>query len=47
MTLVSDELEQQSSISASVFPEKMDAFYMFADRIFEDVVSPRNQKGEA
>lgn len=39
MTLVTDELKQQSSLVIDVFPEKMDAFYMFADRVFEDVVN--------
>lgn len=38
MSLVTDELKQQSSLAAEVFPEKMDAFYLFADRVFEDVV---------
>lgn len=39
MSLVTDELKQQSSLVIDVFPEKMDAFYMFADRVFEDVVN--------
>ena len=38
MELVADELKQQSSLANEVFPEKMDAFYLFADRVFEDVV---------
>lgn len=38
MSLVSDELKQQSMLASQVFPEKMDAFYLFADRVFEDVV---------
>ncbi|OAC99120.1 hypothetical protein MUCCIDRAFT_148702 [Mucor lusitanicus CBS 277.49] len=39
MALVTDELKQQSSLVIEVFPEKMDAFYMFADRVFEDVIA--------
>ncbi|GAN03326.1 secretion pathway protein Sls2/Rcy1 [Mucor ambiguus] len=39
MLLVTDELKQQSSLVIDVFPEKMDAFYMFADRVFEDVIA--------
>ncbi|KAL9559542.1 hypothetical protein MBANPS3_000368 [Mucor bainieri] len=39
MSLVIDELKQQSSLVIDVFPEKMDAFYMFADRVFEDVIA--------
>ncbi|KAL7316335.1 F-box protein: endocytic membrane traffic, recycling ReCYcling 1 [Mucor circinelloides] len=39
MSLVTDELKQQSSLVIDVFPEKMDAFYMFADRVFEDVIA--------
>ncbi|KAI8086885.1 exocyst complex component Sec10-like protein [Gilbertella persicaria] len=39
MMLVADELSQQSSIVLQVFPEKMDAFYMFVDRVFEDVIA--------
>lgn len=38
MTLVTDELKQQSLLASEVFPEKMDAFYLFVDRVFEDVV---------
>jgi hypothetical protein len=38
MDLISDELVQQSSLVLEVFPEKVDAFYMIADRVFEDVV---------
>lgn len=38
MALVTDELKQQSTLVLEVFPEKMDAFYLFADRVFEDVV---------
>ncbi|KAG2234344.1 hypothetical protein INT48_007211 [Thamnidium elegans] len=37
MSLVSDELKQQSMLASEVFPEKMDAFYLFADRIAEFV----------
>ncbi|KAI9258648.1 exocyst complex component Sec10-like protein [Helicostylum pulchrum] len=39
MSLVSDELKQQSMLASQVFPEKMDAFYLFADRVFEDVIA--------
>ncbi|KAG2207550.1 hypothetical protein INT47_004300 [Mucor saturninus] len=39
MSLVTDELKQQSSLASQVFPEKMDAFYLFADRVFEDVIA--------
>ncbi|CAO3629701.1 unnamed protein product [Mucor hiemalis] len=39
MTLVTDELKQQSTLAFEVFPEKMDAFYLFADRVFEDVIA--------
>ncbi|KAI8047602.1 exocyst complex component Sec10-like protein [Thamnidium elegans] len=39
MSLVSDELKQQSMLASEVFPEKMDAFYLFADRVFEDVIA--------
>jgi recyclin-1 len=42
MELVSNELVQQSSLVAEVFPEKVDAFYMIVDRVFEDVVSSLN-----
>lgn len=46
MSLVTDELKQQSSLVIDVFPEKMDAFYMFADRVFEDVVIRNNRDGK-
>ncbi|KAI8647321.1 exocyst complex component Sec10-like protein [Parasitella parasitica] len=39
MLLVTDELKQQSALVVDVFPEKMDAFYMIADRVFEDVIA--------
>ncbi|KAI8380478.1 exocyst complex component Sec10-like protein [Choanephora cucurbitarum] len=39
MTLVSEELKQQSFIILDVFPQEMDAFYMFVDRVFEDVIA--------
>ncbi|KAI8981081.1 exocyst complex component Sec10-like protein [Pilobolus umbonatus] len=39
MLLITEELKQQSSVVYEVFPEKMDAFYMFADRVFEDVIA--------
>jgi hypothetical protein len=44
MDLISDELVQQSSLVLEVFPEKVDAFYMIADRVFEDVVKAEKKK---
>ncbi|KAI9487451.1 MAG: exocyst complex component Sec10-like protein [Benjaminiella poitrasii] len=39
MHLITDELKQQSVVVAEVFPDMMDAFYTFVDRVFEDVVA--------
>ncbi|KAI7906714.1 exocyst complex component Sec10-like protein [Cokeromyces recurvatus] len=39
MLLITDELKQQSSVVAEVFPTKMDVFYIFVDRVFEDVIA--------
>ncbi|KAI8338978.1 exocyst complex component Sec10-like protein [Chlamydoabsidia padenii] len=39
MTTVTDELNQQAHIVSQVFPAKIDVFYTFADRVFEDVIS--------
>lgn len=44
MELVTDELKQQSMLASEVFPEKMDAFYLFVDRVFEDVVNTVKKK---
>ena len=44
MELVTDELKQQSMLAYEVFPEKMDAFYLFVDRVFEDVVNTVKKK---
>ncbi|KAI8336839.1 exocyst complex component Sec10-domain-containing protein [Chlamydoabsidia padenii] len=35
---VTDELRQQAHIVSQVFPPSIDVFYIFADRVFEDVV---------
>ncbi|CEG65273.1 hypothetical protein RMATCC62417_02085 [Rhizopus microsporus] len=39
MLYITDELKQQSRLIHDIFPEKMDMFYMFTDRVFEDVVA--------
>ena len=38
MLYITDELKQQSRLIHDIFPEKMDMFYVFTDRVFEDVV---------
>jgi hypothetical protein len=38
VAVVTDELRQQAHIVSQVFPTKVDVFYAFADRVFEDVV---------
>ena len=39
MSLVTEEFRQQSRVVAETFPEKTDVYYMFVDRVLEDVVS--------
>ncbi|KAI8374177.1 exocyst complex component Sec10-like protein [Radiomyces spectabilis] len=39
ISLIADELKQQSSIIAQVFPDTVDVFYTFTDRVFEDVIA--------
>jgi len=39
MKAISEELKVQASLIHEVFPLKADVYYIFADRVFEDVVS--------
>ncbi|KAI9493070.1 exocyst complex component Sec10-like protein [Zychaea mexicana] len=39
MSLVTDEFKEQSQVVSETFPEKVDVYYMFVDRVLEDVVS--------
>ncbi|KAG2223931.1 hypothetical protein INT45_009383 [Circinella minor] len=39
MSLVIEEFKQQSHVVAETFPEDVDVYYMFVDRVLEDVVS--------
>jgi recyclin-1 len=39
MKAIGDEFKVQSSLIHDVFPQKADVYYIFADRVFEDVVS--------
>ncbi|KAI8145080.1 exocyst complex component Sec10-like protein [Fennellomyces sp. T-0311] len=39
MSLVTEEFRQQSQVVAETFPEATDVYYMFVDRVLEDVVS--------
>ncbi|SAM09254.1 hypothetical protein [Absidia glauca] len=39
IAVVTDELRQQAHIVSQVFPTKIDVFYAFADRVFEDVIA--------
>jgi recyclin-1 len=39
MKAISEELKVQASVIHDVFPPKADVYYIFADRVFEDVVS--------
>lgn len=38
MKAMEDELRTQSRLIGEVFPENADVYYMFAERMFEDVV---------
>jgi glycopeptide antibiotics resistance protein len=38
MLLLTDDLKEQSNLISEIFPSKMDVFYLFVDRVFEDVV---------
>lgn len=40
MKAIGEELKVQSTLIHEVFPPKADVYYIFADRVFEDVVSP-------
>ncbi|GAB5586782.1 F-box protein: endocytic membrane traffic [Umbelopsis nana] len=39
MKAISDELKVQASLIHEVFPPKADVYYIFADRVFEDVIA--------
>lgn len=39
MSLVTDEFRQQSHVISETFPDNVDVYYMFVDRVLEDVVS--------
>lgn len=39
MKAISDELKVQATLIHEVFPPNADVYYIFADRVFEDVVS--------
>ncbi|KAG1452843.1 hypothetical protein G6F56_007717 [Rhizopus delemar] len=39
MKYVTEELKKQSTLVEDIFPKKMDVFYVFVDRVFEDVVA--------
>ncbi|KAI9276957.1 exocyst complex component Sec10-like protein [Phascolomyces articulosus] len=39
MSLVIEEFKQQSHVVGETFPENVDVYYMFVDRVLEDVVS--------
>ena len=39
MSLVIEEFKQQSHVVAETFPDNVDVYYMFVDRVLEDVVS--------
>ncbi|KAG1151452.1 hypothetical protein G6F37_003438 [Rhizopus arrhizus] len=39
MLLLTDDLKEQSNLISEIFPSKMDVFYLFVDRVFEDVVA--------
>ncbi|CAO3703297.1 unnamed protein product [Rhizopus stolonifer] len=39
MKHITEELKKQSTLVEDIFPKKMDVFYVFVDRVFEDVVA--------
>ncbi|CAM0135915.1 F-box protein: endocytic membrane traffic, recycling ReCYcling 1 [Umbelopsis sp. WA50703] len=39
MKAIGDEFKVQSSLIHDVFPQKADVYYIFADRVFEDVIA--------
>lgn len=46
MKAISEELKVQASVIHDVFPPKADVYYIFADRVFEDVVSMAERKSK-
>ena len=46
MKAISEELKVQASVIHDVFPPKADVYYIFADRVFEDVVSMAERKNK-
>ena len=47
MSLVIEEFKQQSHVVAETFPDNVDVYYMFVDRVLEDVVSDMIREKES
>ncbi|CAO3606822.1 unnamed protein product [Cunninghamella echinulata] len=39
ISAIKNELQQQAHVVSNVFPSNVDVFYIFADRVFEDVIA--------